>query len=355
MISAAELLKPVSAEKPCGADISYDPAFLELETMMRGKPETQFSAAEDPNWKALQQRCLELWTRSKDLRLATALAVAELKLEGLAGFRECLALLNGLLEHNWNDLYPRLDPADGNDPTERVNIIASLAAPLGTFGDPMRVIERLREVPLASSTRMGRFSLADILRSEAGAPGPDNKPPPSASQIDAAFRDTNSEDLQRVGQAAAECADLVGKLDDRLTNTVGANKAADLGLLRDTLKDIRKRLAPHLGEAVPEAGEEAASAGASQAQAGGAAGKPITGDIQSRQDVVRMLDKICQYYDRNEPSSPVPYLLKRARRLAEKNFMEIIGDLNPDALEQIAKVTGTEPKPEEGAAPAEGQ
>ena len=53
-----------------------------------------------------------------------------------------------------------------------------------------------------------------------------------------------------------------------------------------------------------------------------------------------MLDKICQYYARSEPSSPVPYLMKRARRLAEKNFMEIIGDLNPDALEQINKITG---------------
>jgi type VI secretion system protein ImpA len=69
-----------------------------------------------------------------------------------------------------------------------------------------------------------------------------------------------------------------------------------------------------------------------------------------------MLDKICQYYARSEPSSPVPYLLKRARRLAEKNFMEIIGDLNPEAVEQIAKVTGVEPQPEAGAsAPAERQ
>jgi type VI secretion system protein ImpA len=244
MISADELLKPVSAEKPCGDDISYDPLFLELEGIMRGKPETQFSPAEEPNWKALHDRCLDLWKRSKDLRVATALGLAALKMDGFDGFRECLRLLNGLLETNWDGFYPRLDPADGNDPTERVNIIASLAAPVGTFGDPMRVIERLREAPLTNSVRMGRFGLADILRSEAGTPGPGNKPPPSASQIEAAFRDTNSEELQKLGQTISECADLTAKLDDQLTSKVGADKAADLGLLKDALKDIRKRRRP---------------------------------------------------------------------------------------------------------------
>lgn len=349
MISADELLKPVSAEKPCGDDISYDPMFVELETMMRGKPETQFSAAEDPNWKALGERCLELWKRSKDLRVAAALSLAELKLDGFAGFRESLILLNGLLEKNWNAVYPLLDPADGNDPTQRVNIIASLAAPQGTFGDPMRVIERLREVPLSNSVRMGRFSFGDILRSDTGAPGPDNKPAPSASQVEASFRDTNGEELQQTAKTVAECADLVSKLDELLTSLVGSDKAADLDLLRNCLREIRKRLGPFLGEAPASSDEE--SAPGVPPQSGAPAAKPIAGEIQSRQDVVRMLDKICVFYTKNEPSSPVPYLLKRARRLAEKNFMEIIGDLNPDSLDQIARITGVEPKPEETQAP----
>jgi type VI secretion system protein ImpA len=345
MISADELLRPVSAEKPCGDDISYDPQFIELETLMRGKPETQFSAAEEPNWKALRERCLELWKKSKDLRVATALALAELKTEGFLGFRESLALLNGLIEKNWNELYPRLDPADGNDPTQRVNIIASLAAPAGTFGDPMKMIERLRDAPLANSVRMGRFGLADILRSEAGTTGPDNKPPPSSSQIQAAFQDTNSDELQKLSQAISDCAASSVKLDELLTNAVGSGKAADLSLLKDALNEIRKRLGGFLGETP---GEEAGAEGA-PAQAGGASAKAISGDIQSRQDVLRMFDKICQYYARSEPSSPVPFLVKRARRLAEKNFMEIIDDLNPDALEQINKITGAQLKADEAA------
>ena len=53
MIVAEELLKPISDESPCGEDLSYDPGLQELEALARGKEETQFSAAEPPDWKEL--------------------------------------------------------------------------------------------------------------------------------------------------------------------------------------------------------------------------------------------------------------------------------------------------------------
>ena len=73
MIVAEELLKPITEEAPCGEDLSYDASLQELETMARGKEETQFSSAEPPNWKKLQARCLELFARSKDLRIVMTL------------------------------------------------------------------------------------------------------------------------------------------------------------------------------------------------------------------------------------------------------------------------------------------
>ena len=68
----------------------------------------------------------------------------------------------------------------------------------------------------------------------------------------------------------------------------------------------------------------------------------LTGEITSRQDVIRALDKICEYYDRHEPSSPLPLLINRAKRLASKSFLEIIGDLTPDALAQAQSIGGIE-------------
>jgi type VI secretion system protein ImpA len=342
MINAEELLKPISDEKPCGEDLSYDPSFQELESIMRGKPETQFSPAEDPDWKLLQERCLELWPRSKDLRLITALSLAVIKSDGLPAFREGLALLKGTLENYWDACYPQLDPADNNDPTQRVNIIAALATPVGTFGDPMRLLERLREAPLASSVQMGRYSLADILNSELGATAPDGKTPPSANQIEAAFRDTKPEVLGATSLAVADSIRLAEEIDQFLTNKIGSDKAPDLSPLPNQLKDIQKRLAAYVsGGAVAE--EAQGTEGDPPAAGAAGAAKAISGEVQSRQDVVKMLEKICDYYKREEPSSPVPYIIKRAQRLASMDFMQIIDDMTPDSVKDIQRITGEKP------------
>ena len=130
MIAVEELLKPISEESPCGEDLSDDASLQELETLARGKQETQFSAAEPPDWKQLRSRSLVLLGRSKDLRIAMTLAVATIELDGLPGFRDSLALVKGLLETYWATVYPQLDPADDNDPLQRMNIVASLATPM---------------------------------------------------------------------------------------------------------------------------------------------------------------------------------------------------------------------------------
>jgi type VI secretion system protein ImpA len=344
MINADELLKPILDNKPCGEDLSYDQGFQELESLIRGKPETQFSPAEDPDWKVLRERCLELWSRSKDLRLATALSLATLKMDGLPALPAGLTLLKGMLEKYWEPCYPLLDPADNNDPTQRLNIIAALATPVGTFGDPMRFLERLRQAPLSNSRQMGRYSMADILLSEAAAVATEETPKsgPTTAQIEAAFRDTSPEDLAAVNQTVGESLRLVEEIDQWLTNTVGTDRAPDLSALPTELKEIQKRLAAYLpAGSVPASAEAGAPADATGAVA---AHRPIEGEIQSREDVVRMINKICDYYKREEPSSPVPNILKRAQRLAEMDFMQIISDLSPDAVKEIQRITGELPK-----------
>lgn len=55
---------------------------------------------------------------------------------------------------------------------------------------------------------------------------------------------------------------------------------------------------------------------------------------------MRMLDKICDYFERYEPSSPVPFLLKRAKKLVTKDFMAILNDLAPGGAEQATLIFG---------------
>jgi type VI secretion system protein ImpA len=336
MIVAEELLKPISDERPCGKDLSYDASLQELETMARGKQETQFAAAEPPDWKKLRSRCLEVFARSKDLRIAMTLTVASLELDGLPGFRESLALVKGLLETYWGAVYPQLDPADDNDPLQRMNIVATLATPVGTYGDPLRILERLRAIPLCSSVQMGRYNFAEILRAESGVATEGDKPAVSTAQIEAAFRDSNPEELGERYKILGDCVTLVQGIDESITRTVGAANAPDLSPLSSDLAAMQSRVAPYIKKTETAAGEvTGAAAGAS-----GQVALSLEGEIRSRDDVLRLLQKICLYYDRVEPSSPVPLMLKRAARLAEMDFIQIIQDLSPDAISQIRNITG---------------
>ncbi len=339
MIVAEELLKPISDEAPCGEDLSYDPSLQELETLARGKEETQFSAAEQPDWKGLQARCLELFARSKDLRIAMTLAVASLEVDGLSGFRESLLLLKGLLEKYWPIFFPQLDPADDSDPLQRMNIVASIAMPVGTYGDSFRILERLRAKPLCDSIQMGRFGLADILRAESGAPSSDDKPEIKTAQIEAAFRGSNQEKLGETFQNLSDCIASVQSMDETITLTVGATRAPDLTPLSAELTAMRNRVAPFIkAGAAALTGDAASTSG----DGGGSAQSALSlaGEIRSREDVLSLLQKICQFYERTEPSSPVPLVLKRAARLVEMNFMQIMEDLSPDAISQIRVITG---------------
>ena len=60
--------------------------------------------------------------------------------------------------------------------------------------------------------------------------------------------------------------------------------------------------------------------------------------------VIRTLDKICDYYKRYEPSSPVPFMLKRAKKLVTMDFVELLRDLAPNATEQTDLIFGLQPE-----------
>ena len=53
------------------------------------------------------------------------------------------------------------------------------------------------------------------------------------------------------------------------------------------------------------------------------------GSTKNRSDVIAALNKVCIYYEKYEPSSPVPILLERAKKLVPMGFLEIVNDLVP--------------------------
>jgi len=82
-----------------------------------------------------------------------------------------------------------------------------------------------------------------------------------------------------------------------------------------------------------------------------AAGNSAPGVIASRDDVIAAIDRILLYYQQYEPSSPLPLLLMRAKRLATKSFIEILQDLIPEGLERAHEIGGLTQSTDGEAAP----
>lgn len=103
------------------------------------------------------------------------------------------------------------------------------------------------------------------------------------------------------------------------------------------LSAIRRTVAPHAGvEAVAVAdhgGEVASDTAVSSASKGTGVGR-----VDSREDVMRALDAISDYYQRREPSSPIPVALRRVRGWIGLDFMAIIKDIAPNSVADAGTV-----------------
>jgi type VI secretion system protein ImpA len=272
------------------------------------------------------------------------LVLSALRIDGLAGLRDGLVLLQGLLERFWEHLYPKLDPEDNNDPLERINILQSLSPPGVSVEDPMKFKQRLAEVPLCNSTQMGRFNLRDIqiAKGEITVPDDELTASPGLSIIDAAFQDTATDELLAASQTTKEAIEHLATITTVFSTNAAQGQTPDLSDFQSVLGNIHKCIQEYLakrgyGDAVNE-GKPADAATSSKAQKGGIS---LAGEIRSPKEALLAIEKVCQYYDRNEPSSPVPMLLRRAQRLVSKNFMEVIADICPDAMSHVEMIGGT--------------
>jgi type VI secretion system protein ImpA len=334
VIDPAKFTAALSDGGPSGPNLEYDPDFMALDRAQQARPEQvigdSVKPAQDPDWRDVAERAETLMARTRDLRVAVAFAHALLRTQGMEGFSAGLSVIKGLLEGQWDSVHPQLDADDNNDPTLRLNSLLNLAASDG-------VLKSLREVPLVTSKTLGRFSLRDIRIASGKQPAPANlAEPPKQVQIDAAFRDADLNGLQASAAHIALALDSVGSVDKFLVDKVGS-QAPELKPLVLDLTEIKHVLAEQLSaRGVGVAGADGTASGPEGSKGGG------KGEIETREDVVRQIDRLCEYYRRHEPSSPVPMLLRRAKRLVSKDFMEIVRDLTPGGVAEAELLGGIE-------------
>jgi type VI secretion system protein ImpA len=329
-----KLLAPISDESPVGENLEYDPGFGELELAARRKEEQvmgdEVKAGEEPDWPDVRSRSIELLSRTKDLRVAAHLANACLHIDGFSGLAESARLIRALLESYWEGVFPPLDEDDDDDPTLRVNSLVSLV-------DPAGILAATRMTPMVSSTVLGKFSIRDLsIASGDLTPSDGDESVPEMSHIDGAFMEAELDDIKATAEAVTQTLEDIAGIESFVAEKVGAVNAPDLSALSHCLKEINTVVADHLSR---RGVGEAAEGEASGEQGGGP-----SGSINSRDDVIRALDRICDYFLRNEPTSPVPLYLRRAQRMVSMEFLEILREMTPDGVHQAEIVFGVRPE-----------
>ena len=248
------LLAPVNgADNPCGADLENDPAFTAFDRATQGKPEQQIGKtiipAEEPDWKSVGRLAIELLARTKDLRVAVHMTKALLHTDGLPGLADGLTVLQRFVETYWEGLHPRLDPDDGNDPTMRVNILATLTA--------ADVLSTVRATPLISSRTVGRFSYRDVEAAGASSSATNGGGGTSLATIDAAGLDCELGALEGQIAAAKASSTALKSVESMLSELLGAGVAPTFGPLAALLQKIAGFLQAALARRVPTADGEA--------------------------------------------------------------------------------------------------
>ena len=364
MISVEELLKPISDDKPCGPDLSY-PGIDELETLLKGKPEVEIGnmkkPEEPPDWKELAEKSASFLRQSKHLRAAVILCGALLKTEKppVAGFRDGLAVVRGLVEQFWAPVYPLLDPDDNNDPTQRLNILSTLTVERGKFSSGwLRIVDDLHGAALCIPKGGSAITFDDIhnaaLRERGGDGVPANAPDPA--KLAKAIRDGGRDQIEAAHNALLQSIETLKGLDQFLTSTLGAGGTISFEVLQKTLQDMAGGIQRYVGNG-EASGASAEGAGAEDGGTtdAGPGGIRISGTIRTPDDVVSTIERICAYYSQVEPCSPVPYVLRRVQKLAKMNFVEAVQELNLATIDALKPSMGSaveEPPPPAPETPA---
>lgn len=319
------LIAPLGGDAPCGADLQLDADFLALEEAAAGEPEREMGQtlipAKGPNWRVVHEHALRLAARTRDVRVAVWLTRSGARLGGLPDAVRGLQLVNGLLQNHWDNVHPQMGSKEAPDATARLNALSPLLRADAGLGDlraarlsAQRSAITVREVELAASP-------AQALK---GEPVPTAEGA-AAGVAAAAQAQPDLPQLMGAGSEAAQGIDAV------LRAHLQAGRSMDLTPL------IR------LMETIAKAGAAPASTSPETAEAT----KPatLTGEVNSREDAIRALERICDWIERNEPASPAPIFIRRSQQLLQKSFIDIIRDLLPDNVKQIEHFVGKSSSP----------
>lgn len=353
MLDIDALSRPVDDSEPAGQDLEYS-GVAELERFAAGTPgvidpkSQELVGAEEPNWRKVAEMSTELLGKTKDLRVAAWLTRAELANRGLPGLSDGLKLIATLVETFWESLYPKLDRDEGDDPIERMNVLANLSPdPSQSYGSASTeaLLRALRSAPIVESREVGRYTVRDLDYMLGRMQPPEGQTAPAAGLLVAAWKTgdpvANQEKRDGIAIGLASIQAIVRLFSDH------SGQRPNLDLLQQTLRRVGEFYAAQDAEAAAAAAAAAgdgAEGDGSDGEIGGgnaAGGKPPrSGGLASRADAVRILQQVAEFLRKAEPSSPAPMFVDRAIKLLQMDFNAIVKELMPDSRDRIEMLGG---------------
>lgn len=312
------LLAPISEESPSGT-VSFSQLKYQFDELRRETDQEDLSPEEEPkyaDWRSLEIQTRDaLASQCKDLRVTGYLIEALMKRYRYEGLVEGLKLVRGLLEQSWDYLLPGIEDGD----------LTSRSEPLENMLDAadkgLRLPTSVRMVPIVK----GDEGTYGFLQWQAIQQGQSDR----QEDFETAISRTKAEEAASLVMSIEESLEALRSLRATMDSRFGSDAPA-LVHLQEAIEDSQ-RLARYVKQKVtPDSPEEEEESHTTAEAGDGSDAKSAAGSSMTRAGIYKQLNRLADALAKQEPHSPVPYLIRRAVQLGELPFPELIKNLIRD-------------------------
>jgi type VI secretion system ImpA family protein len=325
-MSVEALLEPVSADDPYGPDLSEDTSRYVLTDLFASSsgidPVTGAAVEDQTDWRDVANQVRAAFKQSKDVWLAVYLARAGARAGNLDTVVEATEALAVMFEAHWDGVHPRIEELGLLGRKSPCDELCGQGAFLGP----------LAAVPLMKHQRFGAFSGADLARFVRDGANAENY-----GMFRALLSEAGDAPLQEARTQLGRIADALRRAEAAFDAQAAGGPSPRMSPAIDAVNRMVEDAGSFLSAPAQEEAPPEADAGASAAAPAARPAQGV-GDITSRADVTKALDLIMTYYRRAEPSSPVLLLIQRAREWVDLDFLALVKDMAPKAVDDVMQI-----------------
>jgi type VI secretion system protein ImpA len=374
-VNGEPFLRAIEGDAPSGVELRHTQEFLQIEALLEpaarknridSNGELNLTASVD--WSKLLADAEKLASTGRDLRLLIIVARVWTNQTGFTGLAAGCELISDSLLAHWDGIHPELRdrPDKAMAAKGREGAIRGMEnRDEGILGDlEMRVVLEPRGLPPVRGAELAQAAHSDYEYMQIGTGGMSAEEKAEHSSAHAQLQaKVQTAILATRDEAPETIPALVEQIDaaDRARAALEAAYAkaggfengsgCRLGDLATFLAQCKNAIEAVAGDEAPspqpggvETMDQTASAvPASQGQTAAgasASGGGLPSRLDSRREVEKCLDLIIEFYERTEPSSPIPHLATRMRRMVPMDFLQLIEEVAPGGVKDFKNVAG---------------